>query len=43
MVANAAAPYLTKRVVAPQIRRAIGGHWDGELAACNGTMTGIDK
>lgn len=43
MVANAAAAYLTKRVVASQIRRAIGGQRDGELAACNGTSTGIDK
>lgn len=42
MVANAMAPYLTKRVVASQIR-AIGGHRDRELVACNGTSTEIDK
>lgn len=43
MIANAVAPYLTKRVVASQIRRAMGGHRDRELVACNGTSTEIDK
>lgn len=43
MVANAVAPYLTKRVVASQIGQAIGGYRDGELVACNGTSTEIDK
>jgi len=43
MVANAVASYLTKRVVDSQIRRTIGGHQDGELAARNGTSTEIDK